>query len=181
MNNFKLNRQKSYNVASWCRRIFSPICLISNMSNTVIEFTFSIQQFNQSIWLKLLFFHIKSRAIKNWFIYIPKHLNPLNFIRLHWTYFWYKVAWVRVDTQTILSIHHNLITQNHRISLTHNDHRSWYLHIKEVEEDDRGWYVTKFMFCPFDRNYSDSDMFKQLSHLPFFSCHLKVHVSNQYR
>lgn len=55
-----------------------------------------------------------------------------------------QVAWVRVDTQTILSIHHNLITQNHRISLTHNDHRSWYLHIKEVEEDDRGWFVFFF-------------------------------------
>ncbi|XP_055849472.1 neural cell adhesion molecule 2 isoform X2 [Episyrphus balteatus] len=53
----------------------------------------------------------------------------------------YKVAWVRVDTQTILSIHHNVITQNNRISLTYNDHRSWYLHIKEVEENDRGWYM----------------------------------------
>lgn len=36
----------------------------------------------------------------------------------------YKVAWVRVDTQTILSIHHNVISQNNRISLTYNDHRS---------------------------------------------------------
>ncbi|XP_016962009.1 hemicentin-1 isoform X2 [Drosophila biarmipes] len=53
----------------------------------------------------------------------------------------YKVAWVRVDTQTILSIHHNVISQNSRISLTYNDHRSWYLHIKEVEESDRGWYM----------------------------------------
>ncbi|CAO1363115.1 unnamed protein product [Diamesa hyperborea] len=53
----------------------------------------------------------------------------------------YKVAWVRVDTQTILSIHHNVITQNPRIVLTHNDHRSWYLHIREVEENDRGWYM----------------------------------------
>uniref|UniRef100_A0A182JBK3 Ig-like domain-containing protein n=1 Tax=Anopheles atroparvus TaxID=41427 RepID=A0A182JBK3_ANOAO len=51
------------------------------------------------------------------------------------------VAWVRVDTQTILSIHHNVITQNPRISLTYNDHRSWYLHIREVEENDRGWYM----------------------------------------
>uniref|UniRef100_A0A182MKM8 Ig-like domain-containing protein n=1 Tax=Anopheles culicifacies TaxID=139723 RepID=A0A182MKM8_9DIPT len=51
------------------------------------------------------------------------------------------VAWVRVDTQTILSIHHNVITQNPRISLTYNDHRSWYLHIREVEESDRGWYM----------------------------------------
>ncbi|CAK1579352.1 unnamed protein product [Parnassius mnemosyne] len=53
----------------------------------------------------------------------------------------YKVAWVRVDTQTILSIHHNIITQNPRISLSFNDHRSWYLHIKNVQEVDRGWYM----------------------------------------
>ncbi|CAH0673967.1 unnamed protein product [Spodoptera exigua] len=51
------------------------------------------------------------------------------------------VAWVRVDTQTILSIHHNIITQNARISLSYNDHRSWYLHIKNVQEVDRGWYM----------------------------------------
>ncbi|XP_033213898.1 lachesin-like [Belonocnema kinseyi] len=53
----------------------------------------------------------------------------------------FKVAWVRVDTQTILSIHHNVITQNPRISLSFNDHRSWYLHIKKVQEVDRGWYM----------------------------------------
>ncbi|XP_044757568.1 lachesin-like isoform X1 [Coccinella septempunctata] len=53
----------------------------------------------------------------------------------------FKVAWVRVDTQTILSIHHNVITQNPRISLSFNDHRSWYLHIKNVQEADRGWYM----------------------------------------
>ncbi|XP_044018240.1 lachesin-like isoform X2 [Aphidius gifuensis] len=53
----------------------------------------------------------------------------------------YQVAWVRVDTQTILSIHDNVITQNPRISLSYNDHRSWYLHIKRVQEVDRGWYM----------------------------------------
>lgn len=53
----------------------------------------------------------------------------------------FQVAWVRVDTQTILSIHHNVITQNSRVTLTFNDHRSWYLHIREVEESDRGWYM----------------------------------------
>lgn len=52
-----------------------------------------------------------------------------------------QVAWVRVDTQTILSIHHNVITQNPRISLSYNDHRSWFLHIKNVQEADRGWYM----------------------------------------
>lgn len=53
----------------------------------------------------------------------------------------FQVAWVRVDTQTILSIHHSVITQNPRISLSYNDHRSWYLHIKDAQEVDRGWYM----------------------------------------
>ncbi|CAK9813297.1 Limbic system-associated membrane protein [Anthophora plagiata] len=53
----------------------------------------------------------------------------------------YQVAWVRVDTQTILAIHHSVITQNPRISLSHNDHRTWYLRIQEVQEVDRGWYM----------------------------------------
>ena len=51
------------------------------------------------------------------------------------------MAWVRVDTQTILSIHHNVITQNPRIWLSYNDHRSWFLHIRNVHEADRGWYM----------------------------------------
>ncbi|XP_050532750.1 lachesin-like isoform X2 [Daktulosphaira vitifoliae] len=53
----------------------------------------------------------------------------------------FKVAWVRVDTQTILTIHHNVISQNPRLTLSYNDHRSWYLHIKDVQEEDRGWYM----------------------------------------
>lgn len=57
-------------------------------------------------------------------------------LRVSW-----QVAWVRVDTQTILSIHHNVITQNPRITLSYNDHRSWYLHLKNVQESDRGWYM----------------------------------------
>ena len=56
-------------------------------------------------------------------------------LRVSW-----QVAWVRVDTQTILSIHHNVITQNPRITLRYTDH-SWYLHISNTTETDRGWYM----------------------------------------
>jgi len=76
----------------------------------------------------------------------PSHL-ALNNLKLQQSYMVQnlhvcsQVAWVRVDTQTILSIHHNVITQNPRISLSFNDHRSWYLHIKNVHEADRGWYM----------------------------------------
>ncbi|KAF0748855.1 Uncharacterized protein FWK35_00037732, partial [Aphis craccivora] len=60
----------------------------------------------------------------------------------------YKVAWLRVDTQTILTIHSHVITKNHRIAVTHSDHRIWYLHIREVKEADRGWYMCQINTDP---------------------------------
>jgi len=67
--------------------------------------------------------------------------NSKHFISNAVFFIFLQVAWVRVDTQTILSIHHNVITQNPRVTLSYNDHRSWYLHIRDVHEEDRGWYM----------------------------------------
>ncbi len=53
----------------------------------------------------------------------------------------YKVAWVRIDTQTILTIHHNIITRNQRVSLSHHDREIWRLHLERAQETDRGWYM----------------------------------------
>ncbi|XP_054267447.1 lachesin-like isoform X2 [Macrosteles quadrilineatus] len=60
----------------------------------------------------------------------------------------YKVAWLRVDTQTILTIHGHVITKNHRIAVTHSDHRTWYLHIKDVRQTDKGWYMCQINTDP---------------------------------
>ncbi|XP_069702849.1 opioid-binding protein/cell adhesion molecule homolog isoform X2 [Periplaneta americana] len=60
----------------------------------------------------------------------------------------YKVAWLRVDTQTILTIASHVITKNHRIGVTHSDHRTWYLHIRDVRELDRGWYMCQINTDP---------------------------------
>ena len=49
------------------------------------------------------------------------------------------MAWVQVDTQTILTIHNQVITRNPRISLLHDGHKSWHLKIRKVQESDRGW------------------------------------------
>nr|CAD7591060.1 unnamed protein product [Timema genevievae] len=59
-----------------------------------------------------------------------------------------KVAWLRVDTQTILTIASHVITKNHRIGVTHSDHRTWYLHIRDVREKDRGWYMCQINTDP---------------------------------
>ena len=48
------------------------------------------------------------------------------------------MAWVRVDTQTILTIHHHIITRNQRVSLSHHDHEIWRLHLENVSEEDKG-------------------------------------------
>ncbi|XP_046673788.1 lachesin-like isoform X1 [Homalodisca vitripennis] len=60
----------------------------------------------------------------------------------------WQVAWLRVDTQTILTIHGHVITKNHRIAVTHSDHRTWYLHIKDVRQTDKGWYMCQINTDP---------------------------------
>ncbi|XP_076242929.1 neurotrimin [Calliopsis andreniformis] len=60
----------------------------------------------------------------------------------------YKVAWLRVDTQTILTIANHVITKNHRIGVTHTEHRTWHLHIREVSESDRGAYMCQLNTDP---------------------------------
>ncbi|XP_054267034.1 neurotrimin-like [Macrosteles quadrilineatus] len=60
----------------------------------------------------------------------------------------YKVAWLRVDTQTILTIHNHVITKNHRVGVTHSDHRTWMLHVREIRSSDRGWYMCQINTDP---------------------------------
>ncbi|XP_066991292.2 lachesin [Anabrus simplex] len=58
------------------------------------------------------------------------------------------VAWLRVDTQTILTIATHVITKNHRIGVSHSDHRTWYLQIRDLKESDRGWYMCQINTDP---------------------------------
>ncbi|KAG6450941.1 hypothetical protein O3G_MSEX006828 [Manduca sexta] len=60
----------------------------------------------------------------------------------------YKVAWLRVDTQTILTIHKQVISRSRRVGVTHSDHRTWFLHIRELRETDRGWYMCQINTDP---------------------------------
>lgn len=51
------------------------------------------------------------------------------------------MGWVSVDTKAIQAIHEHVITHNPRVSVTHSDLNTWNLHIKSVNEDDRGGYM----------------------------------------
>lgn len=52
-----------------------------------------------------------------------------------------QVAWIKADTKAILAIHEHVITNNARLSVTHNDYNTWTLNIKNAQRSDRGLYM----------------------------------------
>ncbi|XP_066158247.1 lachesin-like isoform X3 [Euwallacea fornicatus] len=52
-----------------------------------------------------------------------------------------RVAWIKADTKAILAIHESVITNNARLSVTHNDFNTWTLNIRNVKREDRGQYM----------------------------------------
>lgn len=52
-----------------------------------------------------------------------------------------QVAWIKADTKAILAIHEHVITNNARLSVTHNDYNTWTLNIRGVRREDRGQYM----------------------------------------
>lgn len=55
-----------------------------------------------------------------------------------------QVAWIHYEQSAILTVHNHVITRNPRISVTHDKHdkhRTWFLHINNVREEDHGRYM----------------------------------------
>ncbi|KAM7347518.1 dpr-interacting protein beta isoform 2-T4 [Cochliomyia hominivorax] len=52
-----------------------------------------------------------------------------------------KVAWIKADAKAILAIHEHVITNNDRLSVTHNDYNTWTLNIRNVKMEDAGKYM----------------------------------------
>ncbi|KAG1650363.1 hypothetical protein GQR58_028094 [Nymphon striatum] len=59
-----------------------------------------------------------------------------------------EVAWLHVEKKQVLTLHRNLITRNYRVTLDNRDHRHWILHIKDVQESDRGHYMCQINTSP---------------------------------
>lgn len=63
-------------------------------------------------------------------------------------FLYFQVAWLKVDTQTILTIHNHVITKNNRIGVSNSERNIWHLHIKDVRESDQGWYMCQINTDP---------------------------------
>lgn len=81
---------------------------------------------------------------------------------------------MKADTKAIQAIHENVITHNHRVTVSHSDLNTWNLHIKSVTEDDRGGYMCQLNTDPMKSQVS-------LLHCKLFkrSCVQKVFVKFQ--
>ncbi|XP_024937931.1 lachesin isoform X2 [Cephus cinctus] len=53
----------------------------------------------------------------------------------------YKVAWIKSDSRAILAIHTHMVAHNPRLSVTHNGHNTWKLHVANVQKEDSGTYM----------------------------------------
>ncbi|XP_076619598.1 lachesin [Colletes latitarsis] len=53
----------------------------------------------------------------------------------------YKVAWIKSDSKAILAIHTHMVAHNPRLSVTHNGHNTWKLHVTNVQPNDSGTYM----------------------------------------
>ncbi|KAA0199718.1 hypothetical protein HAZT_HAZT010372, partial [Hyalella azteca] len=65
------------------------------------------------------------------------------------------VAWVKADTQTLLSIEETMISRNYRLRVTHSDANTWFLHIGKTQLADRGYYMCQVNTIPmlFNKGY----------------------------
>ncbi|XP_072944561.1 lachesin-like [Epargyreus clarus] len=60
----------------------------------------------------------------------------------------YRVGWVKADTKAIQAIHVHVVTNNHRVAVSHNGQTVWNLHIRNVQEEDRGQYMCQINTDP---------------------------------
>ena len=60
----------------------------------------------------------------------------------------FQVAWVRVDTQTVLSFNEHVITKNHRIKVSTPEKTEWKLEISDIKRRDAGFYMCQINTDP---------------------------------
>ncbi|XP_071537618.1 protein amalgam-like isoform X3 [Panulirus ornatus] len=60
----------------------------------------------------------------------------------------YQIAWMKADTQTLLSISSTMISRNYRIEASNSDNSTWFLHFHNVSLADRGYYLCQMNTVP---------------------------------
>ncbi|XP_053670274.1 lachesin [Anopheles nili] len=70
----------------------------------------------------------------------------------------YKVGWLRASDQTVLALQGRVVTHNSRISVVHEDFRTWRLRIRQLRESDRGCYMCQINASPMKKQIGCIDV-----------------------
>ncbi|XP_058450165.1 protein amalgam [Malaya genurostris] len=70
----------------------------------------------------------------------------------------YRVAWIKSDSKAILAIHTHMVAVNPRLSVTHNGHNTWKLHISHVQLNDSGSYMCQVNTDPMRHQSGNLDV-----------------------
>ncbi|KFB53075.1 AGAP003235-PA-like protein [Anopheles sinensis] len=70
----------------------------------------------------------------------------------------YKVGWLRASDQTVLALQGRVVTHNSRITVLHEDFRTWRLRIKQLRESDRGCYMCQINASPMKKQIGCIDV-----------------------
>ncbi|XP_062715385.1 uncharacterized protein LOC115261300 [Aedes albopictus] len=70
----------------------------------------------------------------------------------------YKVGWLRASDQTVLALQGRVVTHNARISVVHEDMRTWRLRIRQLRESDRGCYMCQINASPMKKQIGCIDV-----------------------
>lgn len=60
----------------------------------------------------------------------------------------FRPAWIKEEDKAILTMHQQIISRNYRVSLSTSDNRKFTLHIRNVQEQDRGGYMCQINTSP---------------------------------
>lgn len=60
----------------------------------------------------------------------------------------FQVAWIKSDSKAILAIQTHMVAHNPRLSVTHNGHNTWKLHVSNVQINDCGTYMCQINTDP---------------------------------
>lgn len=79
--------------------------------------------------------------------------------------FLFQVAWIHIDRQMILTIHRHVISRVPRFSVSYDNAKTWLLHVRSVQQADRGYYM-----CQVNTN----PMISQVGYLQVVGKHISV-------
>lgn len=70
----------------------------------------------------------------------------------------FQVGWLKAEDQTVLTLHNRVVTHNSRITVHHDNLRTWQLRIRQLRETDRGCYMCQINTSPMKKQLGCIDV-----------------------